>query len=113
MKKLTMVGIVLLFALILSACSSQSPTAAPVTNEPAVVETEPLVSVTEPVSVTADGKTLLEERCVSCHGIERTTSETGSLSQWTRIVDRMIGKGAQLTDAEKAVLIQYLADTYK
>jgi hypothetical protein len=35
------------------------------------------------------------------------------MSEWTAVVDRMIGKGAKLTDPEKTALIAYLSETYK
>jgi hypothetical protein len=31
---------------------------------------------------------------------------------WTTTVDRMIGKGAQLSDDERAAVIAYLTDTH-
>jgi hypothetical protein len=33
-------------------------------------------------------------------------------AQWDQTVTIMIGKGAQLTDAEKQALVEYLAKTY-
>jgi hypothetical protein len=35
------------------------------------------------------------------------------MESWTATVDRMIGKGAKLNDAEKDAVITYLAETYK
>ncbi|HPS42148.1 MAG TPA: hypothetical protein PK040_06055 [Anaerolineaceae bacterium] len=96
MKKLIVFSVLCL--LLLSACAKAAPTTAPVTSE---------------ASVTAEGQTLLETRCTTCHTLDKAISENGNASQWTRIVERMISNGAQLTDAEKAVLIDYLAATYK
>jgi len=101
MKKITLILVVALtFIVLLSACAKQAatPTTAPVTSGS---------------TATTDGQTLLETRCTTCHTVDKATSEGGNANQWTRIVNDMISKGAQLTDAEKAVLIDYLAATYK
>lgn len=55
---------------------------------------------------------LLEARCSTCHSISKATQARKTLEEWDQTVTRMIGKGAQLTDAEKAALIEYLARTY-
>ena len=85
--------------LMLAACSST---------------TEPTSSSSTPDTATLQqGKTLLEERCASCHTIEKTTRRTGSAAEWDNIVTDMIKRGANLTEDEKTVLVQYLAATYK
>jgi hypothetical protein len=67
---------------------------------------------TEPGAADLDGKALTEERCTSCHGLQTITSANKSRDGWQSTVERMIGKGAQLTDAEKAAVIDYLAEAY-
>jgi len=64
----------------------------------------------EPVSV--DGGTLLQERCTECHGLERTTSVQKTRAEWESTVTRMVNRGAELSEAEKMVLVDYLAETY-
>jgi cytochrome c5 len=64
----------------------------------------------EPVSI--DGETLLQERCTECHGLERTTSAQKTRAEWDSTVTRMVNKGAELSDEEQAVLVDYLAETY-
>ena len=59
-----------------------------------------------------DGKALVEERCTVCHGLATVTGTQKSDEGWQGTVERMIGKGAQLDDAEKAVVIEYLSETY-
>ena len=68
----------------------------------------------EPTSaaVAADGATLLQERCTVCHNTDRVTQARKTSAEWDTTVTRMVGKGAQLTDAEKLVLVDYLAATY-
>lgn len=60
-----------------------------------------------------DGKALVESRCIACHGLDRVTSKTKTETEWTSTVERMIGNGAVLSDAEKAAAIAYLAATFK
>ena len=98
-KKLLMMLLVFGVCLMLAACSST---------------TEPTSSSSTPDTATLQqGKTLLEERCASCHTIEKTTLRTGSAAEWDNIVTDMIKRGANLTEDEKTVLVQYLAATYK
>lgn len=102
-KILFLALLVLSFTLIVAACS---PAAAP-----SDVGTSSGAPAAQGSSV--DGKAVLESACTSCHDLARVTSEDGSMSEWTAVVDRMIGKGAKLTDAEKTALITYLSETYK
>jgi cytochrome c5 len=60
----------------------------------------------------ADGASLLETRCSVCHSADRPKQAKKTRDQWNQTVTRMMGKGAQLTDAEKTVLLDYLAKTY-
>jgi len=59
-----------------------------------------------------DGATLLDTRCSACHSADKPKKEKETHEQWEKIVTRMISKGAKLTDAEKKVLVDYLAKTY-
>lgn len=60
-----------------------------------------------------DGAALLETRCSTCHNADRPKKVKKTRDQWEQTVTRMIGKGAQLTEVEKTVLVEYLAQTYK
>jgi mono/diheme cytochrome c family protein len=86
---LLIIGVIL----ILSACSSSAPAASN--------------------STLLDGKALVESRCTVCHALDRISSKSKTETEWTSTVERMIGHGAQLNDAEKAAVIAYLAATYK
>ena len=59
-----------------------------------------------------DGAALLEERCATCHGLDRTTSARKTREQWEQTVTRMVAKGAELNAEEQDILIAYLAETY-
>jgi competence protein ComEA len=102
-KILLIAMLVLSLTLIIAACS---PAAAP-----SDVGTSSGAPAAQGSSV--DGKAILERTCTQCHSLDRITSASKTTDGWTSTVDRMIGKGAKLTDAEKTALIAYLSETYK
>ena len=61
---------------------------------------------------TPEGQVLMEERCTGCHSLGRVQSAQKTREAWTATVDRMIGYGTQLSDAERLLLLDYLAETY-
>ncbi|MCX6056057.1 MAG: hypothetical protein NTZ74_14310 [Chloroflexi bacterium] len=89
--------IVLALSLLLAGCSKSSQTA----------------STPMTTSSGLDGKALLETRCATCHSLSTTTQRKKSKSSWERVVQQMVGVGAQLNTEEQTVLVQYLADNYK
>ena len=137
MKKLLVITICLLFVALMSGCArTVNPTpvteAQPAELLPASTETlqtatesQPIgnpppaqpIDATEPpmatISPSVDGKTLLETRCVVCHSLDRVTSEDGTAEKWGEIVSAMLARGAKLTEEERAILVQYLAENYK
>lgn len=75
-----------------------------------------LILSTIPASIVLaqpDGAALLEERCSVCHPSTRPKSKQKTPEQWESTVNRMIGKGANLSEEEKAVLLDFLSKTYK
>jgi glyoxylase-like metal-dependent hydrolase (beta-lactamase superfamily II) len=59
-----------------------------------------------------DPKDILEKGCTSCHDLNRVTSKNLSQAEWQGVVDQMKGRGAELSDAETSILIDYLVKTY-
>ena len=57
----------------------------------------------------ADGPTLLNSRCSNCHSPQRGLTTRKTPAEWEQTVTRMIGKGAKVNNAEKAVLVDYLS----
>ncbi len=123
MKKVVILVLLVVLAGFVISCATATPTSVPPTPK-APEPTKPPVQPTpvpptptraaEPTKppVALDGATLLQERCTSCHNLDRVKSAAKSKDQWTATVERMISKGAKLNDAEKSVLIEYLAKTY-
>jgi mono/diheme cytochrome c family protein len=60
----------------------------------------------------ADGLTLMQQHCSSCHSLSRVTSHPQTAAQWKSTVDKMMNNGAHLTPAEEQTLVNYLAQTY-
>lgn len=93
---------------------AEEPTEAPPTEAPAEEE-QPAKEPTAPPAEeppAIDGATLLEERCTQCHDLERTTQKRKTREEWEQTVVRMVNKGANLTEDEQKILIDYLAETY-
>ena len=55
------------------------------------------------------GKAVLQTACSQCHGVEVVTSQPRSRDEWTEVVSRMVGAGAQLTDEDYGLVVEYLA----
>jgi cytochrome c5 len=106
-----------LLTLVLTACGSPAPATTPTSVPPIAVSPQPTQASSSATALPAetpalDGATLLETRCSVCHSADRPRQAKKTREQWDQTVARMIGKGAQLTEAEKTVLLDYLAKTH-
>ena len=95
------------------------PTETPTTEAPTATEVSPTEApttteapATEEVPVTLDGKSLVQERCTKCHDLGPVERAKKAEEEWKATVERMVGKGAKLSQTEQALVIQYLAETY-
>jgi cytochrome c-type biogenesis protein CcmH/NrfF len=93
----TLAFILLAVMILVTACSSGAST-----------------STTAPSNSSAilDGATLFQERCNVCHNLSRAESAKHTSAEWKTIVDKMIGKGAQLTPDEETLVVDYLAANF-
>ncbi len=105
-----LIALVVLVVGILAACGGRTETPSPTVAASPTVAVSPTVAASPPV---ADGATLLQERCTVCHTLERVESARKTAEEWERTVARMIRRGAELTEAERAVLVEYLAAKYR
>jgi glucose dehydrogenase len=56
------------------------------------------------------GKALVEKTCgANCHSIEVVTSQRMHAAEWNAVVQSMVARGAQASDAEIQVIVDYLA----
>jgi mono/diheme cytochrome c family protein len=114
MKRQLAVLMVVIVSLISVQCGGTPPaTEAPPTEAPTATEVPPTEApeATE-VPATLDGQSLLQERCTQCHGLGGVERAKKTEEEWKATVERMVGKGAQLDEAEQELLIKYLAETY-
>jgi len=59
-----------------------------------------------------DGREVLDQACLSCHGGEPISQQRLSRAQWTGEVDKMIRWGADVPADQKARLLDYLAKNF-
>jgi len=90
--------------------ATKAPTATevPLTEEPMATELPP----TEEPPIALNGRSLLDERCAVCHDLGRVEQSKKAEEEWKATVERMVGNGARLDEAEQELLIKYLAETY-
>jgi hypothetical protein len=61
-----------------------------------------------PTGPDAVAANLVNTVCASCHSLDRVKNKTADKDGWTTTVTRMQGKGADLTDAQVPVVVEYL-----
>ena len=73
----------------------------------------PKVGAFAPVELPKGGaKTLVEKTCgTGCHSVEVATSQRMNEKEWSAVVQSMVARGAQASDAEVKVIVDYLAKT--
>jgi mono/diheme cytochrome c family protein len=126
-----------LFLILVSACATVAPTTAgqptstsqsetmpaqvepastlaadPTTAAPAPVQ-PPAAAPADPSIAASEAQALLDGRCKRCHSLQKVTSFKGDFAAWESIVTNMINRGANLSEEEKAILVQFLAENYK
>jgi glyoxylase-like metal-dependent hydrolase (beta-lactamase superfamily II) len=80
----------------------------PVPDIMAVLSAKPAVAA----APTDPARQLLDMVCTACHNLNRVQSKKLAQADWQAIVDRMKGKGADLSDDDTATLIDYLVKNY-
>ena len=58
------------------------------------------------------GRQILENACTTCHNLQRVTTKNLAQADWQGIVDRMKGRGAEVSDDDTTALVAYLVKTY-
>ena len=61
---------------------------------------------------TVDSQALVEERCAQHHDLARVEQAKKTPEEWKTTVERMVSKGAKLSDGEQAAVIEYLSEAY-
>lgn len=134
---LSVVGMIALLALGVAGCgpkslqgdslahsnsSNTTPTVVTVDGQGERVELQvkdsaPISAATEPsespVASPQDGSSLLQIHCAKCHSVKLLERTNKPHEEWERILLRMEKTAVHLTDAERSVLLDYLAATAK
>ncbi|PKN76935.1 MAG: hypothetical protein CVU52_02645 [Deltaproteobacteria bacterium HGW-Deltaproteobacteria-10] len=66
-----------------------------------------------PAAAQPETKALVEKECSKCHGIAKVNKASKDAAAWTKTVDRMIKKGANIKPEEKDAVIKYLSTLNK
>jgi cytochrome c5 len=56
-----------------------------------------------------EGNEVTERVCGACHGTDVVASERHNKSEWQKVSDDMLARGADATDAEVKTIVEYLA----
>ena len=92
--KLILAGLV--FGLVMLGCKNAAPDANTASN----------------ASTTAHGGEVMKAQCLTCHGDDLIQQQRLNKAGWTREVEKMVRWGAEVKDADKDHLVEYLAATY-
>jgi quinoprotein glucose dehydrogenase len=73
---------------------------------------QPKVGAFPPLTLPAGGaKALVEKTCgTGCHSMEVVTSQRMNRAEWNSVVQNMVARGAQASDAEVKVIVEYLGN---
>ena len=66
----------------------------------------------EPALPDGPGKEQIVTACTACHAITQVTSQRRSQASWADTVDQMISRGAQISDADYPIVVDYLTKHY-
>lgn len=65
-----------------------------------------------PAQAQENGKALFERICTKCHGLAATVRQRNNRDRWTAVIDDMISRGAEGTDAEFEKIFDYLVKNF-
>jgi competence protein ComEA len=65
-----------------------------------------------PAEAQNDGKALVERTCTKWHALTSTLKQRNTRAGWSAIVDDMVARGAEVSDAEIDTIIDYLAKNF-
>jgi cytochrome c5 len=106
-------GLVLVAVLVACNSGTPAPTQVPASTQAPASTPVPTSTQASASTPALDGATLLETRCSACHSVDKAKQIKQTREQWGQtITDMIVEEGAQLTEAEKVVLVDYLTETY-
>src|ERR1043165_8085781 len=66
----------------------------------------------DPALPPGKGKAIVARTCVNCHALKVVTSKRATKEQWSTLVDQMVSRGADLSDEEIEVVVNYLSKNF-
>lgn len=112
-KILAVFAAIFILMTILSACGgAQNPPVAN-TDQPAVVATDSTGSsaptaTTAPANPGVDAMAMIQEKLQGHHDLDRILNAKHTREEWNSTLDRMIKYGANISEDEKKIIIDYL-----
>jgi hypothetical protein len=101
--------VAVLFISVLTACAANANTASTQTSSSVTLTSAPSTDGTQVSGTpTVDAQALILEKLQNHHGIDRVLSAKHTREEWNATLDRMNGYGANISDAEKKIIIDYL-----
>ena len=71
-----------------------------------------LYLATAPALPPGKGKAIVARTCINCHALKVVTSKRATKEQWSALVDQMVSRGADLSDDEIDVVVNYLSKNF-
>ena len=107
------IGVAAALLLLLAGVSAQSPVPAGAAPAQSPVPAAPAQSA-QPAGIGSAlpggaGADVLRARCMSCHGSDLIASQKLSEAGWGREIDKMVRWGATVSEADRPILLGYLA----
>jgi hypothetical protein len=50
--------------------------------------------------------------CTTCHAAAQVTKQHKSKAEWSKVLDKMVGYGAEVSDADRPAVLKYLASNF-
>lgn len=94
--------LVLSASTLVAACSEDQ-------NHQAPAEAAGEKSASADAKVPLDGKSLVEQRCIGCHGLDEVYGHKHTREEWKKVIDNMVARGARLDDSERKLVLDYLS----
>jgi hypothetical protein len=70
------------------------------------------VQAQDPALPEGPGKAQISTACTVCHAITQVTSQRRTKAEWADTVDQMIARGAQVSDADYKIIVDYLGKNF-
>jgi mono/diheme cytochrome c family protein len=59
-----------------------------------------------------EGKAVVQKVCGACHGVDYVSNLKHTKAEWKSVVDTMVGYGANPTDQEVEIIVNYLTKNF-